>query len=111
MLLVVMPFVSSRDALAPSSFLFLVAMPGATSSVFAPSSDALVTSSLPNPSPDFVLYVGCLILLRKSFFIAPLAILSLQGHLLAATSMKPIIPSQGLTLLGLLASPLGARSY
>ena len=32
---------SSSDALAPSSFLFLVVRPGATSSVLAPSSDVL----------------------------------------------------------------------
>ena len=35
MLLVVMPFVTSSDALAPSSFLLLVVLPGATSSVLA----------------------------------------------------------------------------
>ena len=32
---------ASSDVLAPSSFLFLVVVPGATSSVLAPSSDAL----------------------------------------------------------------------
>ena len=32
MLLIVMPFVTSSDALAPRSFLFLVVRPGATSS-------------------------------------------------------------------------------
>ena len=36
-----MPFVTRSDALAPSSILLLVVMPGATSSVLAPSSDAL----------------------------------------------------------------------
>ena len=34
----------SSDALVTSSFLFLVVRPGATSSVLAPSSDALFTS-------------------------------------------------------------------
>ena len=33
--------VPSSDALVPNSFLFLVVSPGATSSVLAPSSDAL----------------------------------------------------------------------
>ena len=37
--------VTSSDALATSSFLLLVVWPGATSSVLAPSSDALVASS------------------------------------------------------------------
>ena len=37
--------VTRSDALVPSSFLFLVVRPGAPSSVLAPSSDALVTSS------------------------------------------------------------------
>ena len=41
LLVVVIPFVTSGDALAPSSFLFLVVRPGATNSVLAPSSDAL----------------------------------------------------------------------
>ena len=36
-----MPFVTSSDALVPSSFFLLVAVPGATSSVLAFSSDAL----------------------------------------------------------------------
>ena len=36
-----MPFVSSSDALVPSSFLLLVVRPKAPSSVLAPSSDAL----------------------------------------------------------------------
>ena len=34
-------FAPSSDALVPSSFLLVVAMPAAPSSVFAPSSDAL----------------------------------------------------------------------
>ena len=51
MLLVVMPFVTSSNALVPSSFLFLVEMPGATSSVLAPSSNALVPSSFLSPWP------------------------------------------------------------
>ena len=36
-----MPFVASSDALATSRVLLLVVRPGATSSVLAPSSDAL----------------------------------------------------------------------
>ena len=36
-----MPFVTSSDALVPSSFLLLVVRPKAPSSVLAPSSDAL----------------------------------------------------------------------
>ena len=45
MILVVMPFVTSSDALAPSIFLLPVVRPGATSSVLAPSSYALVHGS------------------------------------------------------------------
>ena len=46
LLLVAMPgapssiLAPSSDALVPTSFLFLVAMPGAPSSILAPSSDA-----------------------------------------------------------------------
>ena len=49
--LVVMPGATSSilatrsDALAPSSFVFLVVMPGATSSILATRSDALAPSS------------------------------------------------------------------
>ena len=45
LLLVVMPFVTSSDDLAPSSFLFLVVRPGATRTVRAPSRDALCSYS------------------------------------------------------------------
>ena len=38
-------YLPSSDALVTSSFLFLVIMPGATSSVLATNSDALVTTS------------------------------------------------------------------
>ena len=45
LLVVVMPLVTSSDALFPSSSLLLVVMPGATSTVLATSSDALVSTS------------------------------------------------------------------
>ena len=45
--------VTSSDALVPSSFLFLVVRPGATSGVLAPGSDALVTSLVLESRKEF----------------------------------------------------------
>ena len=53
-----MALVTRSDALGSNSFLFLVAMPGAPSSVLAPSSVALVTRSDALVSNSFLFLVA-----------------------------------------------------
>ena len=53
-----MALVTRSDALVSNSFLFLVAMPGAPSSVLAPSSVALVTRSDALVSNSFLFLVA-----------------------------------------------------
>ena len=56
MLLVAMPGAPSSDALAPSSFLFLVVRPGAPNSVLAPSSCGPSISLAGNKKPGAICF-------------------------------------------------------